>query len=70
MKLLGLKDPTSANLVQKLIAGATKVYAPKPSRLPITVVILHRIILGIDEIIPNHYHKILLKAMFTTSFLG
>ena len=69
-KLIGFRDPTSANIVQKLIAGATKVYAPKPSRLPITIVILHRIILGIEEIIPNHYHKILLKAMFTTSFFG
>ena len=69
-KLLGLQDPTSSSLVQKLIAGATKVYAPKPSRLPITILILHRIILGIDEIIPVHYHKLLLKAMFTTSFFG
>lgn len=69
-KLLGYSDPTSASIVQKLIAGATKVYAPKPSRLPITILILHRIILGIDEIIPVHYHKLLLKAMFTTSFFG
>ena len=69
-KLLGLQDPTSSGLVQKLIAGATKVYAPKPSRLPITILILHRVLLGIDEIIPVHYHKILLKAMFTTSFFG
>ena len=69
-KLLGLPDPTSANIVQKLIAGATKVYSPKPSRLPITIIILHRIILGIDEIVQVHYHKILLKAMFTTAFFG
>ena len=69
-KLVGFSDPTSSSLVQKLIAGATRVHAPKPSRLPITILILQRIILGIDEIIPVHYHKVLLKAMFTTSFFG
>jgi len=63
-------DPTSCTLVQKVIAGATRIHPPSLQRLPITLVILQRIIMGIDELIYPRYHRLLLKAMFTTAFFG
>ena len=69
-RLLGIQDPTSGTLVQKLLAGAAKVHVPKPPRLPITILILHRMLVDIDSIIHVKYHRLLLKAMFTVSFFG
>ena len=69
-RLLGLQDPTSGTLVQKLLAGAAKVHVPKPPRLPITILILHRMLVDIDSIIHVKYHRLLLKAMFTVAFFG
>ena len=69
-RLLGLEDPTSGTLVQKLLAGAAKVHVPKPPRLPITIMILHRLLVDIDSVVHVSYHRILLKAMFTVAFFG
>ena len=69
-RLLGYTDPTSSKLVQKLIAGATRVTPPAPPRLPITIIILHRLLEAVDLHIKHYYHRPLLKAMFVTSFFG
>ena len=69
-RLRGYTDPTTAVLVQKLIAGAIKVTPPAPPRLPITLVILHRLLQAVDSHIKHYYHRSLLKAMFLISFYG
>ena len=69
-RLRGHSDPTSSVLVQKLLAGAVKLTPPTPPRLPITLVILHRLLKAVDIHINHYYHKPLLKAMFLISFYG
>ena len=69
-RLMGYIDPTSSKIVQKLIAGALKVNPPAPPRLPITIVILNRLLQAVDIHINHYYHRPLLKAMFVTSFFG
>ena len=69
-RLTGLPNPVSATIIQKLLAGVTKVSPPTPPRLPITIGILVALIRGVDQIVTHHYHKALLKAMLTVGFFG
>ena len=69
-RLRGHVDPTTSVLVQKLIAGAVKVTPPALPRLPITLVILHRLLQAVDDNIKHYFHRPLLKAMFIISFYG
>ena len=69
-RLLGYFDPTSATLIQKLLAGATKIAPTIDPRLPITVIILHRLCQATVQHVKVHYHQVLLRAMFTTAFFG
>ena len=56
-RLTGLHNPVSSTLIQKLLAGVTKVSPPSPPRLPITIGILAALINGIDHIVVHHYHR-------------
>ena len=69
-RLTGLSNPVSATIIQKLLAGVTKVSPPTPPRLPITIGILVSLLRGVDQVIIHHYHKALLKAMLTVGFFG
>ena len=69
-RLRGDIDSTTSAIVQKLIAGAVKVTPPAPPRLPITLVILHRLLQAVDTHINHYYHRPLLRAMFIISFYG
>ena len=69
-RLTGLSNPMSATIIQKLLAGVTKVSPPTPPRLPITLGILAILIQGVDQLIQHYYHRILLKAMLTVGFFG
>ena len=66
----GYPDPTSALIVQKLLAGANRLSSPRLPRLPITIFIMHKLFLGIDKVIQVRYHRLLLKAMLSISFFG
>ena len=69
-RVTGLKDPVSATIIQKLLAGVTKVTPPSPPRLPITIGILVSLIEGVDQVVIHHYHRALLKAMLSVGFFG
>ena len=69
-RLTGLANPVSATIIQKLLAGVTKISPPSPPRLPITIGILVALIEGVDQVIVHHYHKALIKAMLTVGFFG
>ena len=69
-RLLGYEDPTSATLIQKLLAGATKIAPTVDPRLPITIIILHRLCGSTFHHIKSPYHQVLLRAMFCTAFFG
>ena len=69
-RLTGLPNPVSATIIQKLLAGVTKVSPPTPPRLPITIGILVALLRGVDQVIIHHYHKALIKAMLTVGFFG
>ena len=69
-RVSGWPDPSSDAVIQKLIAGAIKIRPPLPPRLPITLILLYRIMEGVDAIVPHYYHRLLLKSMFTVAFFG
>ena len=69
-RLLGYYNPMTATIIQKLIAGVTKVSPPKPPRLPITIGILAQLITSVDQVLTHYYHKILFKAMLAIGFFG
>ena len=69
-RLTGLKDPVCATIIQKLLAGVTKVSPPSPPRLPITIGILVCLVESLEQVVVHHYHRALLKAMLTVGFFG
>ena len=69
-RLMGLPNPVSATIIQKLLAGVTRVSPPTPPRLPITIGILVSLLRGVDQVVVHHYHRALLKAMLTVGFFG
>ena len=69
-RLSGFYNPMSANIIQKLLAGVTKVSPPTPPRLPITIGILVQLMNSVDQVVSHHYHKVLLKAMLSVGFFG
>ena len=69
-RILGHRDPMAANLIQKLLAGVTRVYPPKPPRLPITIGILVQLINSVDKVVSHYYHRALIKAMLSVGFFG
>ena len=69
-KISSLPDPTSAEIVQKLLSAITKISPAGDSRLPITILILERLVKSLDAMGTHFYHKMLLKAMFLTAFHG
>ena len=69
-RISGLQNPMSANIIQKLLAGVTRVSPPKPPRLPITIGILAQLINSVDQVISNYYNRALIKAMLAVGFFG
>ena len=69
-KAMGLKDPTQNFIVQKMLSGINKVNGRLDSRLPITIMILHRLVESLPKTIDVLYHRILLRAMFLMAFFG
>ena len=69
-RISGLPDPMAANIIQKLLAGVTRVSPPKPPRLPITIGILVQLINSVDLVVTHYYHRVLLKAMLSVGFFG
>ena len=69
-KAYGVYDPTSRFLVQKVLSSINKLQGCKDSRLPITLVVLHKLVDSIDKMSFPLYQSHLLKAMFLFAFYG
>ena len=69
-RLLGFSNPMLSTLIQKLLSGVTRVTPPSPPRLPITIGILAQLIYAVDHLVPQYYHKYLIRAMLTVGFFG
>ena len=69
-RLAGCGDPTSSVLVQKLIAGATRLSPKSDPRLPITLLMLDRLVEAVSNTIPTNYHKSMVRAMLVIGFFG
>ena len=69
-RLMGFKDPTSSNLVQKLLAGAVKLSPRSVSRLPITLIMLGQLGSALNFTVDSHYHRVLVHSMFMVGFFG
>ena len=69
-RISGFKDPTTTVIIQKLIAGSTRLGPRFDLRLPITIILLDQLSQSADKVISCYYHRILLKAMFCVAFFG
>ena len=64
------KDPTTHFSVQKTLSAVNRLTGKLDSRLPITIFILARLSDAIEKTVSNRYHRVLLRAMFTSAFFG
>ena len=69
-KILGMPDPSSSYLVQKILAAAVKINPSADGRLPITLDILSRLIRAIPSCLTNPYLCSLFRAMCLVAFFG
>ena len=69
-RLARVPDPSSTFLIQKLLAGASKIAPSSDSRLPITSTILSRLVNAMPSLVSNVYNQLLLQAMLVVAFHG
>ena len=69
-RISNVTDPTSAVLVQKLLSACLKLKPTVDPRLPITIIILQRLVLSLSTTVSNFSHRKLLRAMFVVAFFG
>lgn len=69
-KLAGCENPVASFLIQKMLAGVTRLSPSVDSRLPITTIILSSLINSLTSTVSNLYHRVLTRAMLVFSFYG
>ena len=69
-RIKNLQDPTSAFVVQKMLASITKLDPRGDTRLPITIIILGRLVQSTSVVINDSYQALLTRAMFIIAFFG
>ena len=69
-KILSAKDPTKEFMIQKLLVGSFKISPSIDTRLPITLILLFRLIEDMHHYVASHHNRILLAAMFSVAFFG
>jgi hypothetical protein len=69
-KIKGVTDPTSTTLVQKLICATVRVNPKNDNRLPITDILLIRMVQSLNSVISVPYYRALFRAMFAVAFFG
>ena len=67
-KMLNVHDPTTAFFVKKLLVAIKRTNAKPDSRLPITTIILQRLISTIPLFTLSTFHRELLPAMYSLAF--
>ena len=69
-RIKGFKDPTTQPVVQKMLAAANKLNPRQDPRLPITLIILKRLVEALPSTVSNPYHRSLFRAMYVVAFFG
>ena len=69
-RMAGTHDPTGSYLIQKLLAGVTRLSPSQDTRLPITGIVLNMLINTLPSAISNQYNATLLRAMFAVAYFG
>ena len=69
-RISNVKDPTSSLLVQKLLSATLKLRPTVDPRLPITIIILQRLVSALSTTVSCFSHRRLLRAMFVVAFFG
>jgi hypothetical protein len=69
-KMAGYYDPTTSTLVQKLLRAAIMISPSIDVRLPITKILLLRLVQSVDSIEHLPYLQALIRAMFVIAFFG
>ena len=69
-KISSETDPTKQFIIQKLLVGAMKISPSIDNRLPITLMLLYRLLEDIHHYVFSKYNRILLSTMFVVAFFG
>ena len=69
-KISSATDPTKEFMIQKLLVGSFKISPTIDNRLPITLIVLFRLIEDMPHYVSSYYNRILLAAMFSVAFFG
>lgn len=63
-------DPTSAFVVKKMLVGVSKSRPACDVRLPVTLDILHKLVVTSSQVTSSYFHKVLITAMYLLAFHG
>jgi len=69
-KLAGVHNPVSTFIIQKMLAGVSRLHPQVDARLPITTIILNIIVNCLPVIMSNSYHCHLIRSMLVVAFFG
>ena len=69
-KMYNVEDITQCFLIKKMMTGIYKTTKHVDNRLPITLEILNKILVGVDHVCTSLYETNLFAAMFTLAFFG
>ena len=69
-KLSNLPDPSKNFLVQKLLMAHNRLHSAPDVRLPITHLVLHRLVLALNHTNSSAFQRLLYKTMFLVPFYG
>ena len=69
-RIRGHYDPTSHPAVQKMLAATHKLNPRVDTRLPITIIILKRLVSALNDTVSNPYIRLLFHAMYIIAFFG
>ena len=67
-KLNGFPDPAKNVMVAKLLTGAHNLRTVSDVRLPVTLLILHKLIAALPHVVTSNYKRVMLRAMMILAF--
>ena len=67
-KINGFPDPSHCFLVAKVLAGARNLGAVPDVRLPVTLLVLTRLVRALPRVISSHYKCLMLRVMMVLAF--
>lgn len=67
-KLAGVTDPTQFFLIRKMLLGLQKRGTKPDFRQPITIDILHKLVVSLPKTCPSYYEHVMFKSMYLLAF--